>query len=406
MTAPSISRDEYLDRQRRAQAAAAERGFDAIVVWGRGGTAADFYGDVLYLSNHMSAFPMQTDNLPVWSARGHSALVLPVGGDPILIVDIHDHRPDLIAVTDTRVGLNVPAKLGEVLLEAGLGGARLGLVGRESLLLSSYHILSETLGAAPDFVPADDILEAMRLIKSPAELLLMREAAQIGVIAMTDMLAAVRDGATEAEIAGEGWRTVARAGGLPYDTAIASGPHSAHFQWARLPSWDARRPLERGDLFHVDLYGPMREGYWVDMARTAVVGRGAYDEQLPVLQGAVELVETVIDELRPGVTFGELWAVGNDWRNTNGFPVRPSGQSGCLVGLDADFPAYGHSVGLGLEGPYIQEGSQRVVAENMVISVETLLSRDGVGGVNFEQNAIVTENGYELITGGSPTAHW
>ncbi|CAA9243698.1 MAG: hypothetical protein AVDCRST_MAG83-2112 [uncultured Arthrobacter sp.] len=406
MAAPTIPTDEFAQRRARACAAAAERGFHALVVWSRGGATADFYGDVMYLANHVTAFPTQPDNLPLWAARGHSVLVLPVSGEPVLVVDSYDYRQDLATVSDVRVGLHIPALVAEVLKELGLEGSPLGLIGRESFLHSSYGLLEHHLGYTPDLTACDEILTDLRLIKSSAELDLMRAAATIGSEAMTEMLAAVRVGGNEGEVAGEGWRAAARRGGFPYDTSITSGPHSQHFQWARLPSWDIHRPLERGDILHVDFYGPMSQGYWVDMARTTIVGTGPTRNQAAVLEGAVTLVEHITAEIRPGITYGELWQVGDDWRQTHGFPVRPEEGSGCLVGLDADFPAYGHSLGLGLEGYYLQEGSALVVQPGMVISVETLLSREDVGGANFEQNVIVTADGHELLTGASPAMPW
>lgn len=56
MTSP-ILESEFLQRQHRAVERAAEQGFDALLVWSRGGTSVDFYGDVMYLANHHSPFP-------------------------------------------------------------------------------------------------------------------------------------------------------------------------------------------------------------------------------------------------------------------------------------------------------------------------------------------------------------
>src|ERR1700712_1449336 len=235
----------------------AERGLDALVVWSRGGATGDFYGDIMYLANHVTPFPTQPDNIPTWAGRGHSVLILPVDGAPVLVVASHDYRADLAAVTDVRIGLNIPALVASVLKELELATANLGLAGRDSVLLAHYQMITAELGTTPRFTACDDILETLRLIKSDAELELLRAAAGIGVEAMGAMVDAVQAGVTEADVAAEGWSAVVRRGGVPYDTAIASGPHSEHFQWARLPSWDHLRPLQRGDLIHIDLYGPM-----------------------------------------------------------------------------------------------------------------------------------------------------
>ena len=44
------------------------------------------------------------------------------------------------------------------------------------------------------------------------------------------------------------------------------------------------------------------------------------------------------------------------------------------------FPGFGHGIGLGTEDPYIMPGVATVLEENMVVAVEILLSRAGVGG--------------------------
>ena len=51
------------------------------------------------------------------------------------------------------------------------------------------------------------------------------------------------------------------------------------------------------------------------------------------------------------------------------------------------FPGFGHGIGMGTQDPYIMPGVATVVEENMVIAVEILLSRSGIGGAGFEQDA-------------------
>ena len=233
----------------------------------------------------------------------------------------------------------------------------------------------------------------------------MRNAARAGCECVTAMMEAVEAGRTEGDVVGEGLRVAAQSGFVPYDIAVASGPHAACFQWARLPSWDSERPLENGDLVHIDCWGPVL-GYYTDLVRSAAVGGSAPAAQTELLDGSVAFVEHVIEGIRPGVTFGALWERGAAWLTANGFdePDVPVGSEGAtLAGM---FPGFGHGIGLGTEDPYIMPGVATVLEENMVVAVEILLSRAGVGGAGFEQDVIVTASGGDVITAACPSRWW
>ncbi len=59
----------------------------------------------------------------------------------------------------------------------------------------------------------------------------------------------------------------------------------------------------------------------------------------------------------------------------------------------------GHGVGLGNhEAPFIAEGSNEVLTENMVITIEPGIYIEGVGGYRHSDTILVTKDGYELLT--------
>jgi Xaa-Pro aminopeptidase len=396
---------EFRERQRRATEAAAERGLDALVVWSRGGTSVDFYGDVFYLANHHSPFPPNQDT-PQWSARSYSGLVLPAEGDPVLVVDLPEFDPDQLHVDDIRSTLHVPQGVAQVLRERGLDGARLGLSGRDTLLLSHLLHMQGELGHELHFEPADDILERMRMVKSPAELELIRRAAEVGVGWVRTMMEAVEPGRTEGEVIGDGLRYLAANGGFPYDAAIASGSRSQYF-FSRfgIPTWDAQWKIERGDLVHIDAWAAI-DGYYTDFVRSTVAGRQPTDEQRELLEGAVTMIDHIIEAVRPGVTIGELYARGSAWMVDNGFGEHRARLDSSGTDFGNLFPAFGHSFGAGLEPPWIIDGEPTIVEENMCLAIEALLGRPGVGGAGFEHNVIVGADGCEVITASCPSRWW
>lgn len=400
-----LSRTEFQERQRRAVEEASARGFDALLVWSRGGTSVDFYGDVLYLANHHSPFP-PNQNTPQWSARSYSGLVLPVDGEPALVVDLPEFDAEAIHVGDIRSTLHVPQAVAHVLREKGLDRSRLGLVGRDTLLVSSLELIERELDHELEFVPADDILDRMRMVKSDAELEMIRAAAEVGVAWMSTMMEAVEPGRTEGDVVGEGLRNLAANGGFPYDAAIASGSRSRYF-FSRLgiPTWDARRRLEDGDLVHIDAWAAI-DGYYTDFVRSTVVGRKPTAEQRDLLEGTVQLIEHLIDGVRPGVTIGELYRRGASWMVDNDFGEHRAELDESGTDFGNLFPAFGHSFGVGLEPPWIIDGEPTVVEENMCLAIETLLGKPGVGGAGFEQDVIVTADGCEVITAECATRWW
>jgi Xaa-Pro dipeptidase len=398
-----ISAEEYAARRRRAVDEARRRGLDGLLVWSRGGPAVDWYGDVLYLAGHHSPIGQIPDE-PGWSARAHSALVLPVDGEPTLIVDLPDYAEDHISVSDVRSTVHVASMTADVLREKGLQQGRLGLVGHETLLLSAYRRLVQHLDREVDLVPADDVLKDIRMVKSDAELSLIRRATAIGVEWMRTMMEAAVPGVTEGDVVGEGLRVFARQGGAIYDVAVSSGPRALHFQHVGVPpSWDSERRLSPGDLLHIDAWGPV-QGYYSDFVRSTVIGRQATPEQREVLEGAVAIVEHIIDGIHVGAVVGDLYDRGARWLVANGFGEHVSQESGTYFG--ELWPAFGHGLGLGLESPWIAEGEPTVLRENMVLAIEAFVGRPDVGGAGFEQDVLVTGDGVEILTAACPARWW
>lgn len=396
MAAPGIGRDEFEARQRRVAEAARDRGYSAIVVWSAALPTA-WHGDVQYLANH-HAMVCQLPRSRALHSSSFCALIVPADGEPVLLTTTLDDTDERIAVDDARAATHLPQAVAQALAEKGLASGRIGLVAHETMLASSHQALVASLDGRVTLEPCDDVLEAMRAIKSPAELALMRDAAEVGIAWVATTMEAIQEGRTEGEIVGEGLRYLAAAGGEPYDVIISSGPNAEHI-WGSsgIPHWNSDRRLAAGDLVHCDLWGPARDGYYTDFGRSTVVGGKPTGEQRAVLEGSIELIESIVAEIRPGVTCGDLHARGLRWLVENGF--RDADAEG--GGHSAVYPSFGHGLGLGVEYPQLIAGDPTVVRPNMVIAVETML-----GGAFFEHNVVVTETGHDVLTAASPSRWW
>lgn len=404
MAAISIPEDEFRRRQEVFANELSQGGLSGAVVWSLGGASADHHVDVAYLANHHAMIPHIPAN-PALTAPGFSALVVSADGSgSTLLTTTLDDPDDRSVADDVRQVAHLPQAVADVLRERDIERERVGLAGRETLLAMHHDLLVEH---APhvSFEACDAILDRHRAIKSERELDLLRHAAEQGCRWMEATMEAVRPGVTEADIVAEGLDRFIRDGGIQYDVAIAAGANSKHY-WgsAGLPHWDNRRPLETGDMLHVDLWGPVND-YYTDFARSTVVGGNPTAKQLEVLEANIDLIETLTDMVRPGVVVGDIHREGMSFLEDKGFLDSAAGnQSG--ANFTDMFPAFGHFLGLSVESPQVIAGDPTELEENMVIALEAFVARPEVGGSNFEHNIIVTADGGEVLTRPSPSRFW
>src|SRR5215217_3592918 len=199
-SAVGIERTEYEARQGAARKLAREHGFSALVAWSRGGSTQDHYADVYYLTGFYTHQPFIPDEPGRWRAHGHTALVLPVDGPGTLLVDmteLQDPKPaaDRVLFTEDLV-----ESLIATVVETVPSGTDVALLGGEALAWRWGRELDARL---PEhrFAEADDLAAGLRLVKSAAELDLLRAAGEVGAKAVDAAMEAAVPGTTEAEIA-------------------------------------------------------------------------------------------------------------------------------------------------------------------------------------------------------------
>ena len=388
---------ELHGRQARVLESAVRAGFDGLIVWGRGGTNADGCADLMYLTNHISTVSHIPDS-DAHRGRGHAALVMVAGRDPVLVTDAYDIDRAEVGVSDIRMSTFVDRDTARVALELGLGGRRIGLAGQTGLLHSAAVCMVQELGATTALVPADYILTALRLVKSAHEIELLRDASRIGCEWMQVVLEAAQPGRTEGEVAGEGLRWLAASGGWAYDVAIASGPFAHRYRHKQaLPTWDSTRKIEAGDLLHVDLWGPVAHGYHCDLTRSTVVGRKPTDSQRKLLEEAVDLVEAVIGNIEPGRKLSDLHAAG-----VRSLQRRGGGDSA----FSSMVPFFGHSLGLECESPFITSYAHEIIVPDMVLAIECFIGEGAGNGAGFEHVVHVRENGVDILTNTVDSRPW
>ncbi len=401
--APSIKRVEFQQRQRLVATDAAERSLDGLLVWSSGGSSLDAFADVFYLTNHYSQVPrVNIDIAGVMSGWGHTALIVPAGAPTTtLVVESADWRRDLVVAGQVRESHDLVGEVIAAIKDAGLGNARLGLVGATVMPASEWQRIA---GELPNLKleEASSILFARRMLKSPGEVEMMRYACAVGAEIQNAMMGAAATGKTDNDLARAAYQTCLDYGAVPYDFAFASGPASGHGYWSRLPAWDRHRSYERADIVHPDAYGCVN-GYFYDLQRTIVIG-GPDSKQHRLLEGAVGVVEAMCQACRPGVGVADVARLREQWLSEHGISTTvDQTDDGRLI---TPLVASGHGLGMGFELPWVYPGSADVLQSGMTIALEVYVSDPEIGTVVNEEVVLVTDGDPEVLTSGCPARHW
>jgi len=147
------------------------------------------------------------------------------------------------------------------------------------------------------------VFVASRLIKTPGEVTMMRDAKERVEIGVEHLHSHLQPGATENEVWSELHRHLIATDGEYISTRLAqSGPRTfPYFQEA------SDRVIEEGDLFCLDTDALGFGGYGVDFSRTFHCGDGAPDsDQARVHALALEQLRTNAALLRPGRSFEDF----------------------------------------------------------------------------------------------------
>jgi Xaa-Pro aminopeptidase len=232
------------------------------------------------------------------------------------------------------------------------------------------------------FQPTSDIVEGLRVAKSPEEVEAIRAAGGVASAALAATAARVRAGQTEQEVAAVLEAALRRGGSeaYPFPTIVASGPRSA------LPhARTSDRTIAPGDFLLLD-FGATVDGYASDVTRTFVVGAPPTERQLEVHRVVCRAQQAALDGLRAGLTGREADALARD-----------------VIGAAGHGPGFGHSLGHGLglevhEAPRLGRTAEQVLPAGAVVTVEPGVYYSGWGGVRVEDDVVLSAEGATLLT--------
>jgi Xaa-Pro dipeptidase len=383
-------------------------GFDTLLVWQRSAGTFDRASDVHWLTN-FSAIGTGQDAADTAFCAGYSfaAALFHDGREPELHTGQTRDETNEAALAVGEVIYHAPnfvTGLAERLKALGIEG-RVAVVGSD-ILPGLYDRIFRDGTTQIEWVAQEDLLLDVQSIKSPRELETYRTAGDIVTRSLTAGMHALISGKSNAEAAAAAAGIVVAAGGGFHRIDMSHGACSERYLLSdTLYGYDTTAP-DQGDMVRGWVYGPIYKGYWLDPGRTSVCGLKPSPEKRAVIDGAVSIVDAIVEAIRPGVTPRQLGVIGDNVARTVGFY-----ESRQMLNL------FGHRLGpyfvplaipVGSPSPQDTAASMRIdepLQAGMVVAAEAFLTHKGIGTAGFEQNLIVTSDGSELLTR-TPMIFW
>jgi Xaa-Pro dipeptidase len=320
--------------------------------------------------------------------------VLPAKGEPFLVVP-HFEEGRLRERLDTVPGgQNVRLYLWQEdessyeLVRKGLANSGLvtGTLGIEER--TPFVFASEIASACPKLhvVDATPVVAGCRMIKSPAELALMRLANSITMQVYEAAWKSAHPGMTTHEFSDLCVRAYAHMG-VVGETNCQTGPSSALPHGSLVP-----QVIKENEIVLID-DGCFVEGYQSDISRAWVYGKPT-DTMLRHFDIVHRAQAAARDAARPGA---ECQAVDAAARKVI-----------TDAGLGSDYKTFVHRVGHGIgmdghEWPYLVRGNTTKLQAGMTFSDEPATFVPGEFGLRLEDDMVITANGAELLTPQSPS---
>jgi Xaa-Pro aminopeptidase len=253
--------------------------------------------------------------------------------------------------------------------------------------------LSDLFEASIELIP--EVIEDQLMIKSEAEVTLLRESARWGHLAHMLLQRYTAIGKTETEVSqratDEATRIMLDTIGpiyraqSPFSEGASAGYRGQIGRNAAIPhSLSANIVFQAGDVLVTGAGAPVW-GYHSELERTMIIGEPT-EEQVIYFEHMLALQDLAFERIQPGARCSEV-----DLAVRNYFE-------------DQKLQQYwrhhtGHAIGLRYhEGPFLDIGDSTEIKPGMVFTVEPGLYIPAVGGFRHSDTVVVTESGIEFLT--------
>lgn len=325
-------------------------------------------------------------------------MLVPKDAAPVVVTPLMESEmvSDMTWVEDIRPWEDAGENRWENVLGKALAAygpqARLGW---ERLKVSPlvFDFLEEQVGR-DRFSDVTQIIGAMRLIKSPAELDIMRQAGQVAVAMVEAGKAALGEGVPEYEVA-----LAILAGGTRrgaefltdkgWENFVSPTIHNLQVLHSGRDTSKVHRrsnvkALQKGDPVYMCFCGMVNfKQYKLGFDREFFIG-SVTDEQARVYETTIAAQMAALEAIRPGAVAEEVHAAANEVYQAAGFS--PGYRTGRAIGCSF------------LEQPEIKQGDKTVLQPGMTFAVDGGITIPREFGGRVGDSIAVTQDGFEYFT--------
>lgn len=284
-------------------------------------------------------------------------------------------------------GVNPAYDLRDILAEHGCGGKRLGIE-TDAYGLTGFNLkrVEAAVDGFCELVEASEIVTRRRMVKSPAEIEYVREAARLADLGLDRAVEAAAPGAFEGDVLAALQGAIFEGGGdFPAnEVIIGSGPRALLFRSAA-----GMRRMDEVDQLSLEWAGSFRR-YHAAMMRTIAVGE-ASDYQRRLHSAVREALETMTQALTPGRPVGEVDDAHRRVLDAAG--LREHRFSACGYSLGTTFsPNW-------MDRPMLYSGNPVLAEPGMVFFLHCIVTDSDRGvAMSLGHTCLVTEDGREILS--------
>ncbi|EJE98690.1 M24 family metallopeptidase [Liquorilactobacillus mali] len=249
----------------------------------------------------------------------------------------------------------------------------------DTISYQDYDFIDEN--AVSDIVPVSAVIEKLRAIKDQNEINEIRESCKIAGKGYEFMLQNAHVSQSELELSNELDYFMKKNGTeeKSFETIVASGDRTT---WPHGTA--TRKLLEDGDLLTVD-FGYYYHHYTSDVTRTFSLGKQTQKVK-DLYQIVLEAERRTIEAIKPGVSGRKLDEIGRGFIEEKGYGKYFN-------------HGMGHGIGLNIhELPNVGSRFPDIMEAGHIVTIEPGIYVPGTAGIRIEDDVLVTETGFEILT--------